>query len=106
MVNSQEVEVLGGIDRSSRQIKRTGKKDGRENEVAGKKSGRLVSARESENIDLLEGMIVESVAAKLLIVNMTKEEKNEIEKVKAGVARTILGVGERVSERIAFRELG
>jgi hypothetical protein len=51
--------------------------------------------------------MVESVAAsKLVMVNMTKGEKNEIEMVKGGVAKSVLGVGERASKRCALRDLG
>ena len=70
----------------------------------------LVSVKESRNIEVVEGlvvMMVESVAAaKLVLVNMTKEEKDSVERAKAGVARDILGVGKRVSKRAVLRELG
>lgn len=109
--SEKEVEVLGEVltrvpGRSREQVRRTVERMKKQ----ANKVKWLVSVREAGNIGLVEGMVVmmvESVAAsKLVIVNMTKEEKNMIERVKAGIARSILGVGGRVSKRSALRELG
>lgn len=52
-------------------------------------------------------MMVESFAAlELVMVDMTKQEKDQIEQAKTGLGRSILGVGVRVSKRVVMRELG